>query len=99
MDASSLLETARFLLYAVGFAFSLTIALQLFRLRQPLSRMLAAFSLAWTANCAILALLLVEVRMLGASPSWGGVILTANAVLLAAAPVALYVWFARQNGR
>lgn len=93
------MQWARFLLYATGFTLSVAMALQFWRLRRPLGKVLAALLLAQAAQCAILAFLLVEVRWLGMNQECELYLLTASAALLAAGPFGLWLWFMRQNGR
>ena len=94
------METLRLGCYVVGIIMAAVMAGQLYRIRNPLARLLAVAMVAWSVNAATLFLLLLFVQMTGATPNWRDIITTINALLLAVVPVVLYLWFWRdRNGR
>lgn len=86
--------TIRAVLYAAGLLFSLLMAGRLFAGKSRPSVLFGAVMGAWAINCAMLLAMLVYFAATGSPrPPWSGALLTANALLLAAAPTALYVLF------
>jgi len=92
------METFRLLSYLVGIVFSIVMAGQLLSIRQRLARLFGAVMIAWAINCASLLVLLYILATGAEAPPWRDALLTLNAVLLAAAPTALYFWFPRAGG-
>lgn len=93
------MDAVRLSCYVVGVVFASGMALQLFRLEHRLARAFGAAMVAWALNAAILGAMLLNFRFTGVvSPAWRGAVLTLNALLLAACPVALYVVLMRDNG-
>ena len=84
--------------YVVGLLMSLILSGQLLRIRHSLARLLAVAMGAWTVNCISLFLLLFFAVSGEPSPSWRDMLMTVNALLLAAIPVLLYGWFLKVNG-
>lgn len=92
------METVRLLLYLAGMVFSIVMAGQLLSIRQRLARLFGAVMIGWAVNCASLLVLLYALASGAPTPAWRDAVLTVNAVLLAAAPAALYFWFPRVGG-
>ena len=93
------METLRLICYAAGIVGSLVLAGQLFRIRHSLARLMAMVMVAWALNSATLLALLYIIVVHAEFGLWREILTTANALLLAGAPAALYAWFLRENGR
>jgi len=87
----------RLVCYGVAILLAFGLGLVMLRIRHGLARLLAAAMFAWAVNAAMLGVNLYYLQVYGVWPPFRDTLNTANALILAAVPGVIYLWFLKDR--
>lgn len=94
------MEYARLVLYAIGLIFSLALAGRLFAIHTWVARLFGTIMVGWAMGSAIFLALLAWSMITGdPDPTWRGIVMTVEAVILGVLPPIAYFLFIRPPGK